>query len=457
MKAFLEKTLNNVTKFLESVIAIPVFFNIMILGWLFNLTYVSVFVMAVSVALIFLLCRDVKNAFVPILYISFFLNDIALEANIVLYGAAIGIAVVSFISFIVIKLVKERKTLKKGNMFWAFVISAVAFLLGGCIGHFRILVFFAILGLCLVTYFLYWVAINFCTNFQQFLFRIMLYGAIYIVLVFLVSNYAMGGFYESITRIRVFWVGAQHINTAAVFLVFGVLGAFALGFKKKYDYLYFAAACVLMIVLFLTYCRLMILLGGVAFIVLTVVMIMKSPKKLNFTWAAIALCIVFGILCAVFWGRIEHIVNTIVWKVRTGSNGREELWSWCFEKFLQNPVFGYGFLSAEPVPSLRDVIPLVLAHNTALQWLASLGVVGSALMIYFYYKKYRIIFTKPLMEKLFLIITLIVIELNGLLDQTATMDVFVVALTYLLIAACEEVTPNVKQIELFKKKNKRVD
>jgi len=450
----LKKCMEYIKKAMEWDFLAPVLLGVMTLFWLLNLTYISVLAMAIVVAVILLTCEDVKNIFIPIIYISFFLNDIAVDANIVIYGIAVGIVAVSMIAFIVIKLCKDRATLKKGNMFWAFVVSTIAFLLGGCIGHFNIKAFGAIFGFCLLTYFLYWIAINFCNNFQKFLFRLMMYGAIFIVVIFCATGERLGGLYSAVFNYSILWVGAQHINTTATFLVFGIIGTFAVGHKNKFDYLYFLLGTFLMFALLFTFCRLMIFIGILTYITLTVIMIVKSQKKKNFIWAGIALLLTIALLSIIFWDSVMALINQIISKIERGSNGRSELWPWCIEKFRQNPIFGFGFVSDEPVPTVRNVIQLVLAHNTVLQWLTSLGIVGSVLMIYFYYKKYQIIFTRPLLTKLFSIITLIVIELNGMLDQTAAMDIFVVILTYLFIAACEKETPQIKKINLFKKKKR---
>lgn len=451
MNAKLTKAFDTAKSFLESKLMIPILFDVMLILWLFNLTYVSVLVMAIAVGAILLLCKDVKNSFLPVVYISFFINDLEAEANFILYGIAIGIVAISAITFVVLKFVKERKTLKKGNMFWAFVIEAVAFLLAGCIGHFNLLHAAVALGFCLLTYFFYWVAINSCKNVKEYLFRLAVYGAIYIVVVFCVLNIGMGSLYDSIVKRRVIWVGAQQINVAATFIVFGIIGAFALGYKTKFDYLYFLLATFLYAFLLFTFCRLMIGIGTLAYIFLLVVLIVKSPKKKNFIWTLAAAVLTFGILCVASWDGLEYMIDTIVWKLKTGGNGREQLWPWCIERFLENPIFGYGFVSDTPVPTLRNnVVKLIMAHNTVLQWLTSLGIVGSVLMIYYYYKKYQIMFTRPLAEKFFLIVFLITIELNGLFDQTAIMSIFVVFLTNLLLAACEEETPNVKKCNLFK-------
>ena len=86
MNAKLTKAFETAKSFLESKLMIPILFDVMLILWLFNLTYVSVLVMAIAVGAILLLCKDVKNSFLPVVYISFFINDLEAEANFILYG-----------------------------------------------------------------------------------------------------------------------------------------------------------------------------------------------------------------------------------------------------------------------------------------------------------------------------------------------------------------------------------
>ena len=70
-------------------------------------------------------------------------------------------------------------------------------------------------------------------------------------------------------------------------------------------------------------------------------------------------------------------------------NGRQILWPWCWNKFKENPLFGIGFVSKDDsVPTLVSTDSIVLAHNSILQYLTSLGIIGTLMMGYFYFKKY---------------------------------------------------------------------
>lgn len=309
-----------------------------------------------------------------------------------------------------------------------------------------------------ITYILYWLAINCCNNLKNYLFKLSIYGAIAISVMIIISNSLSGDFIGTTVYDRNLWVGAQNINVAAVFLSLGVISCFGLGFRTKYDFLYYALATALMLMLLFTYCRVMIAITIVMFIPMLIISIIKSPRKLNYLWPTIVIVFAGVTIFIIFKQQIFDIFHLLMLKTKTGANGRDILWPWCIEKFKEYPIFGYGFISKEYVPTIRNVINLILAHNTILQWLTSLGIVGSVLLIYFYYKKYQITFSKFSWNKLFLVFAIVTIALSGMVDQSATMDFFVVTYIYLLISSCEQenalVPPKPKKIKNTTKKIK---
>ena len=121
-----------------------------------------------------------------------------------------------------------------------------------------------------------------------------------------------------------------------------------------------------------------------------------------------------------------------------GDNGRlQVLWPWCWGKFHEYPYFGFGFVADEHIPNTYAKYYVVLAHNTPLQWLTSLGVVGSSILVYFYLEKYRLVFRRMTMHKLVYISLLIGLAFAGIFDQAPTMDFFMFLMPFLTIASFE--------------------
>ena len=81
-------------------------------------------------------------------------------------------------------------------------------------------------------------------------------------------------------------------------------------------------------------------------------------------------------------------------------NGREDLWPWCLNMFKQAPLFGNGFIATEYPPEvIANKLNIILAHNSLVQWLCSLGIIGTGLMGYFYYCKYDVLLKNLTLEK----------------------------------------------------------
>ena len=86
---------------------IPLFFVEMLLQC-FGLYELNVLILAVVLSLILFFCDDVKNIFAIVFYVSFFIGNIFVSANWFIYGTAIAIAVISFIYFIVSKVINNK-------------------------------------------------------------------------------------------------------------------------------------------------------------------------------------------------------------------------------------------------------------------------------------------------------------------------------------------------------------
>lgn len=412
--------------FLESKHMIPVILLVSFLGWVTQLYLITIPILAIIVAMIYFFAEDVKNSFLIFFYTPFFLSDFS-KNSLYIYISCIVLTAISIVYFI-IKMLTKKIPLKKGKMFWAFVISTIAFLMGGIYKNFNLSAFLITSFFCIICYLIYWISVNFTKNLKKYLNISFICGAFFIctqIFLKLIAN-------KSIT-----WLGLQNKNVACIYLVLGIISCFAMGFKTKKDWSYFLISLLFAFVVYLTSCRLMVLLALITLITLFIVMFIKSENK-----KAFLLIIGLGVLTTtIIWIIKPHIINNLIQSLLSRGislNGRDELWPWCWNKFKEFPIFGIGFYSSEKVPGVTALINIVLAHNTPLQWLTSLGIFGTLLMGYFYFKKYQISFKNFKFKNLFLIISIILIELSGITDQAATMDIFVYLLSLILISAIEK-------------------
>lgn len=410
-------------------------------------------VFAVVGTLVFIFCKDVKNVLSFLIYIPYFAKQEPTPAEYAVYLFVIALGFVDFFVFVFfgVKDKLARKTLKKGKMFLPLTVASAAFLLAGAFANFRIVAFAVTLVLCITMIFAYWLAVNFTQNLNEHMLKTFVVGAFTVAFLMFAQNCVVGGSIKAIFVHDLAWcvtVGAQNINVAALYMMLGVAGAFGLGMKKDKDWLYFLAASVLAFSVFNTMCRGVIGLCCVAYAALVVVSFIKSPHRDNYALAVLCLVALAALVLLVDGDVFYDLFVKFKNKVSTGINGRKELWQWCFNKFTNHPVFGYGFVCDETVPTITTYLGRIPAHNTLLQWLCSTGVVGCLLLSYFYYHKYDLVISNIKTQGLTLSIIIVLTELSGITDQAAAMDFFTFIIPLICLAALEQ-TPSLKSENLL--------
>ncbi len=438
----------NIKKGLSSIYAVPFIFVFAFICSCFESYNLSVLVLASLASIILLICDDVKNIFAICFYACFYIATIEINPDWVCYGIAIGIVGISFICFIIRKLIinEQRKNLKKGRMFFPIIISSIAFLLGGLISNFQFLPFIITFGFCFATITFYWLAVNFTKDLGKYLLRVFVLGAVLVALIMYMQNVRLGkNFFEIITS-TYYMIGAQNPNVAALFMTLGLIACFFVAKDKKYRGIFFVVASLLQYSIIITTCRMMCALSVICFASLTVYTLIKTQYRLRYIFSMISVLILALMIFLVDPTVFDATIVDLLSKAQTsGWNGRDVLWGWCINKFIEHPIFGYGFIVpiGEEVPAGSIVFNrFILAHNTLLQWLCSLGLVGTALMGYFYFKKYKLVL-KNLFGNLAISLIILIIEINGLFDQSPAMDTFIYLIVIVCLASIE--TNKVKQ------------
>ncbi len=431
---------DKIKNYFSSIYFIPVFIFISIILYFLRATSVTVGFYCFFVVAVLLFCDDVKSIFMPVFYVSFAISDIERHPNWIFYIVCISIAVLTFIYFIFKNIIISKGKVKKGKMFYPLLIADVGFLLAGVIGFFDITVFLITLGLSVASLFLYLIALNCTSNLKEYLYHLFLYIAISICLQALMDFIFFNGDFELNLRI----IGAQNVNVASIFILLGMEGCFGIGVSKDYDFLMLILAGILysFILIFLN-CRMAILLGFLFLIFMFIVMTKNSDNKMMFCYVLSFFSLVIIALLVFCWGVVEEAYNTVIEKEFSIFESRGDLWKFYLEKFTSSPFFGIGFICKEGKYVYN--MNLVLAHNTVVQWITSLGVVGCILMAIFYFYKYKTLFSGHKENKLVLILIILIIELSGITDQAASMDIFIHVITLVILACAENSEENVKK------------
>lgn len=438
-----------ISRVLESYYIAPILFFLAFWGWFFKLTLVVVFVFCLVFALVLFFCKDVKNIFPPVLYISFFITDIVSEPQWTGYFIAIALAVIALAYFGVKSIVKDRKKLVKGKLFYPLIVASVAFLAGG-ISHFNGIAFLITLGFCLVNLFLYFLAVNYTRDLSKFMCFVFIAGAVILCIQVLFVH-------TPVKDLRPYptdpFFSAQTVNTAAIFIFLGMAGCFGIGRGTRAEFYYFALSVVFTLGIIATCCRTMIAVALLGEVVLYVLFIIHScrPNRFIFTVLLLFCLVVAGVM--IFDELIKPVIKYIFEKNVSDLSGRRDIWNFCIEKFKERPLLGYGYIVDEDVTFIRPDYPVLLAHNTFLQWIASLGIFGTAGLGVFYFAKYKEVVCGFSRAKIFHIIALLGIGISGMMDQAAAMDFFTFLTPILIVAAAEKerqgVKKNLKQRALF--------
>lgn len=428
---------------LQSKLVVPYVFLFGLFFWLLDLNSLVVCALVLLVAVILLVCDDVKNIFCPVIYAGFFIKDILASANWVVYVACAVVALAAFVTFTVRKIREKGKTLKFGKVFFPLLVFDVGFLLGGIIGNFNILAFAATFGLCAVMLLLYFIAINFTDGIDEYLPFLFTCGAAFISVQICLNSVIHSG---DLTKIFAYeyakgsWASAEGPNTSAMFIGLGVVSALFYALKGKNGYLMIIPSCFYLFMIGVVCCRGMLLTMAIVFPAEVIYVIVKSKEKnkIIITFAVILIAVfAVNIITGDISGVFKEIVRRFTQDSSNGRLGEGGIWHWCLEKFKKYPVFGYGFISKEPVPAIRTGTQyFILAHNTAIQWIASIGIVGILLSVWFYATKYTLIF-KDADGSVLLSALIIVVALSGVTEQAAAMDPFAFMLPILLLAGKE--------------------
>lgn len=411
--------------------------------WIAGASELLVIVYTAAFVATLLLCKDVKNIFAFLLFVPYFISDFSKADSIwSVYIPCIAAGAVSVIAFFALKAVKERKNIKKGGLFYPWIAFTAAMLIGGLVGRFNALAFFAIFGLSVMTLLFYIIAINYTENLSLFFAKIFIIGSLLIALEMVSAHVLRHEPWGTKNDFGVFFFSAESFNTASIYITIGMAGCFYLGAGKKTDCRYAALSIFLFLCVVFGRCRMMTLVAAICLAAEYVLFIVYSEKKIRFLWLTIFVAVVFATVCVIFYEKLSEIVHEFITKGHKGINGRDGLWSWCSEKFKEYPYFGYGYFSEEKVPSVRGtIVQLVLAHNTVLQWLTSTGVVGTSIAAYFYCGKYYTLFRGFNKNRIFHLLSVLIIAASGITDQAATMDIFVIIAAFIFIAAAEKNEP----------------
>ena len=403
--------------------------------WALGLGHIATLPLGLYALAIFVFCDDPKNVFVPLLSVAFLLNSFKDSSVYVFYIIAGSMFVIGAIFFLIKMLAVKKVKVQKGKMFYAMIAYTVAVCLGGLIGYFNPVVSLILFGFCLVIYFCYFILLNFAKNLKDAVRWYFIIASVQI-LVQLILSHAGSNFWWSLAHRNIADIGVQNINVASIYVLLGMLSALWLAYEnKKQDIWFGLAGFAQYLVIFFLYSRMTTLIATLALLGCGIWIFVKSNHKKTIGFVAFGIVAMASVCALVFW----EDFNTLIWSYTArlaGGNGREVLWPWCFEKFKSNPWFGVGFVSSEPVPYVTTP-SVIMAHNTILQYLTSTGIIGTLIMMYFFFVKYKTVLNGFKKFEVFSALMVFGVALIGITDQSQSIDIFMITISLGLVALCE--------------------
>lgn len=204
---------------------------------------------------------------------------------------------------------------------------------------------------------------------------------------------------------------------------------------KKFPQIFIPLAVIMYVAILFTFSRAAILVTTVVLPIALIYGFLVSKKKLHYGLTFGGSVVVILVLVLVFKDKLP------IWFEHTkelglSDNGRLELWKYGWEDFKRNKIFGSGFYGEDGA----DLVgPLKKYHSTIIQILACSGIVGVIGFGFHYYQRYKLMFKKLSIYKMFWLFALAVYEGCALIDIGQIMFFSQIMLA-LLFASCEKET-----------------
>ena len=211
---------------------------------------------------------------------------------------------------------------------------------------------------------------------------------------------------------EVFTVGWGVTTSVGLTLTMVIPPAFYLAAKQRLGILYLLPATLFLLATPFAFSRGGILFGGIVYLFsFLVYFYVKGMRRvLRISLIALALCGLLGMLSLLVSSGMRELLMSVL-----DDNGRYNIYSLAFTKFIENPLFGAGFYDSYSNEWVFDIMPHFY-HNTYLQLLASTGIFGFLAYVYHRFTTLRMLKKRRTAELLFGMLGILAVMLASLLD-----------------------------------------
>ena len=171
-------------------------------------------------------------------------------------------------------------------------------------------------------------------------------------------------------------------NNAGLYIAVLIPMNFYGAYRSRLPIVQFIVATVAYASAVLTLSRNALLWSTLAYAFCLVCLMLFGRKKSFFRYAALALVLCSGVLFMVYHEAIMTALTNYSLQ-GTSDSGRYDIWRTAWERFHDQPIFGNGFHTVPLTENVTASFIPSMAHNTVLQLLFSMGIVGlGAYVIY---------------------------------------------------------------------------
>ena len=226
------------------------------------------------------------------------------------------------------------------------------------------------------------------------------------------------------------FIGWGISNPIGELLAFMLAPTFMFVYKKRHGWLYYLFAVVTMAAVYMSLSRNALLIGGAAFVVMTLVCIIGSKNRIGISAVAGSIAVAL-ILVFAFGKNTAGVKNLFAFfkDAMLNDRGRFELWRRFTGFFREYPVLGAGFAACGSIGEAS----MKMAHNTIFQILGSCGVIGMLAHVYHRVQTVLIFTKKPNVARTAIGGALLTYILMGLLDPIYFFANFTLYYTIMLV------------------------
>ena len=414
---------------------------------------IGISVILIAITFILIIQRDILPIIPLIFMVMCTITTTKMPSYIWIDGVLGGFIALAVIFHVVYYGLEEFKF---GKMFFPMFLFLIASLLGGVGSKLPQSVRGNLLGtllLALAPIFIYLMAVNYIDREKEVAKYIAKSAVAFGVC--LVLELGMYYLFKPESLYNVY--GVPHLgfgisNTIATYFLITIPMCFYMYVKedsriKGYIYLLFGIAQFVSI--FLTTSRGGALFGTLEFVIMSIVTIVVVDKKKRieyFIFAGVML-VLAGAMFGLLFDRIKAFLK-MMFSDGMNDSGRFELYREAIACFFERPIFGVGLGYQGKMTKLINTVGVYMFHNTILQYVACLGLVGLCAYAYLYFARLEILFETTNKYSLFMLMMFIGFEGYSLLN-TGTVDGFPDGLIVMLLYAAQEIDTKQNESKIY--------